>query len=125
FTKSGATTTLTSALVTGNTAGTSGGGLFNRGTTTLNYYSVVSYNSATNGYGGGIGTYRGTTTLSQCIVSGNTAGSGGGGLWTAGTSTATSSTTTLTGCTVIGNSAGPKGGGELLTTNGGTVVLTA
>ena len=128
FTKSGGTTTLTRAVVTGNTAGLSGGGMFNKGNTTLNGYSVVSYNSAPNGYGygGGIGTYKGTTTLSQCTVSGNTAGYGGGGLFTQ------NGTSTLSDCTVSGNTAGliasggygSIGGGGLLTSNGGTTALT-
>ena len=52
--------------------------------------------------GGGIDNKNGTTTLSQCTVSGNTAGKGGGGLWT----NTSNATTTLSDCTVSGNTAG-------------------
>ena len=47
----------------------------------------------------------GTTTLTDCTVSGNSASSHGGGLYTNG------GATTLTNCTVSGNTAGNNGGG--------------
>ena len=71
------------------------------GTATLTN-CTVSGNSA--GYGGGGGLYNngGTATLTNCTVSGNSAADGGGGCINA------VGTTTLTNCTVSGNSASAR-----------------
>ena len=72
--------TLTDCTVSGNSAGSSGGGLYNiSGTATLTN-CTVSGNSA-GGNGGGLFNDDGTTTLTNCTVSGNSAGDNGGGLF--------------------------------------------
>jgi hypothetical protein len=73
------TTTITNSAVSGNTAqGSAGGGIYNSGTMSLTN-STVSGNEATNNYyGGGICNYAGTLTLLNSTVSGNTARDGGG-----------------------------------------------
>ena len=136
------TATLTNCTVSGNSAGSSGGGLFNvDGTTTLTD-CTVSGNSATAAAAAWID-IGGTTTLTNCTVSGNSAGTSGGGVLNAcvrhdhadqlhrqrqlrhiggGGLTNHGGTATLTDCTVSGNTAGNNGGG---THNlGGTITLT-
>jgi hypothetical protein len=120
----------------------SGGGLSNKGTTTLTD-CTISGNSATGGRGGGVyngGT--GTLTLSDCTISGNSAEFGGGvdndGTGTliltgctvngnnavhgAGLDNGSSATLTLTDCTLSGNSVNVLGGGL---NNYGVATLTA
>ena len=140
---------LQEATVTGgissSMSGSSGGGIFNRGTTTLTN-STVSGNSASfdlfgAGSGGGVSNY-GTLTLSSSTVSGNSAVGSGGGIvnFSSGTLTLTNSTVsdnsadgsgggvinygdvtvTLANSTVSGNSAGSDGGGLR---NSGTLIL--
>ncbi|MCI5120116.1 MAG: hypothetical protein D3908_02785 [Candidatus Electrothrix sp. AUS4] len=100
--------TLNETTVTGgNTDGMEypeflGGGIRNEGTLTLNN-SIVTGNTA--GYGGGIGNYHGQVTLTNSIVSGNTAGNDGGGIDNY------YGQVTLTNSTVSGNTAGGYGGG--------------
>ena len=104
---------LQEATVTGgissSMSGGSGGGIFNRGTTTLTN-STVSGNSASfdlfgAGSGGGVSNY-GTLTLSSSTVSGNSAAGGGGGIVNF-----SSGTLTLTNSTVSDNTANSGGGG--------------
>ena len=85
---------LSNCMVTNNTSGTNGGGVLNFG---------------------------GTTTLTGCTISGNSA-SGGGGLWSNGSSTLVI-TLTVTNCTVSGNTAVNVGGGVDILSNG-TATLT-
>ena len=93
-----------------------GGGLYNEGTTTL-YRCTVSGNSASS-VGGGLYTKSGgTITLTDCTVSGNTAGAGGGGLYGKGT-------TTLNYCTVSSNTAVVNGGGGMESNGTFTTTLT-
>ena len=113
---------LTSVKVSGNTA-TDGAGLYNRaGKTTLTDCTVS--NNQAGPYGGGLyNTFGGTLSLTGCMVSNNTTiglavtigGSGGGGLFSLGT-------TTLTVCTVSGNSGDENGGGLFVLA--GTTTLT-
>jgi hypothetical protein len=88
--------TLNNVTVRGNSAST-GGGIFNYGTVTINN-STISGNS-TDGAGGGISN-SGTVTLTNSTVAGNSADSipGGGGIWNDGV-------VTLNNSTVSGNSA--------------------
>jgi hypothetical protein len=65
------------------------------------------------GYGGGIYNSSGTLTLTNCILSGNTSGEGGG-IYNGGN-------LTLTNCILSGNTCG-SGGGIL---NGGNLTLTS
>ncbi|MGQ0592238.1 MAG: choice-of-anchor Q domain-containing protein [Gammaproteobacteria bacterium] len=134
-------TTVTGGISRPSMSG-SGGGIYNRGTTTLTN-STVSGNSAFYGYfgggsGGGIAS-SGSLTLTNSTVSGNSAASGGGGVDGGGVVTLTNSTVsgnsagrdggglrnygtlTLINSTVSGNSAGDDGGGLR---NSGTLTLT-
>jgi predicted outer membrane repeat protein len=127
----GASLLLENTKVTGGSTGTSGGGIYNRGTAILtqstvsantasssgggivnaNYgiatltLSTVSANSA-GGMGGGIDNRSGTATLTRSTVSDNTADSSGGGIRTASVGT-----TNLINSTVSGNLAKDDGGG--------------
>ena len=65
---------------------------------------TVSGGSAST-FGGGVYTYKGTVNLSACTISGNSATKMGGGL------TCYLGTMTVTDCTISGNSAGIAGGG--------------
>ena len=100
----GATTTLNNVTVSGNSAGTNGGGLFSQGGMTTLTDVTVSGNSAAAD-GGGLSNRGGTTTLTNVTVSGNAASVSGGGLYASG------GTTKLTNVTVSGNSASVSGGG--------------
>ena len=102
--------------ITGGSALSNGGGLYNLGMATLTN-CIVSYNSARNNGGGVDSTGGGTATLTDCIVRGNTAGNNGGGVFSDGAAT------TLTNCPFNFNSAGNNGGG-VDSTGGGTATLT-
>ena len=124
----GGTTVLLSGLtVTGGTS--SGGGIFNQGTLTLNN-STIKDNTAgnpTNGGGTGAGIWNyanATLTLNGSTVSGNSAvgnlsyaPSRGGGI-------ANDGTLTLTNSTVSGNSASDGYGGGISNSPAGTLTLT-
>ncbi len=97
----GGSASLSGLTVTGGKTadGLNGGGLDNNGGTATLTNCTVSGNFS--GTGGGVG---GTVTLTNCTVSGNSAGRGGG-LGNVG------GRATLTNCTVSGNSAQGGGGG--------------
>ncbi|MEB3336634.1 MAG: CHAT domain-containing protein, partial [Leptolyngbyaceae bacterium] len=97
------TLTLTSSIVSGNTASDRGGGIANRysGTITLTDSTVIGNSASRNG--GGISNY-GTLTLSNSTVSGNSTFQHGGGISNYGS-------VTLSNSTVSGNSASDHGGG--------------
>lgn len=122
------TLTLNNSTISGNTAASRGGGIYNyfRGILTLNN-STVSGNHANNG--GGIDS-TGTLSLNNSTVSGNHANSGGGidngggGLLTLNNSTVSGNTAnfrgggidstgtlTLSNSTISGNTAASRGGG--------------
>jgi len=79
----------------------SGGGIFNRGTLTLNDSTVSGNTAVVNG--GGIRAY-GEVTLNGSTVSGNTTNLNGGGIYANGE-------VTLNGSTVSGNTTEREGGG--------------
>jgi hypothetical protein len=90
------TLTLNQCTVSGNSAGSGGGGIYNAGGLTLNQCTV----SGNSGDGGGIFNF-GALTLNQCTVSGNRAVGNGGGLVNQ-----FSNPLLLNGCTVFGNTNG-------------------
>ena len=118
------TLTLDDTIVSGNSARTDGGGIYNSGysvtyagqeiyspgTMTVSNATVAG-NSASNG--GGIYTwYSGMMMVANTTIAGNSAGRGGGIFHQAGT-------LTVTGCTLSGNSADASGG--LAEGNGGGI----
>ncbi len=114
YNSSFATLTLNYSTVSGNTASKNGGGLYNKGTLTLNN-STVSGNTAKSG-GGGLYNKGTIELLTDSTVSGNTASKNGGGLYNKGT------ITLMTDSTVSGNSA--TNGGGLYNRSGGSATLT-
>lgn len=111
------TLTLTQSTLSGNSAGGSGGGIYNSAGTLTLINSTLSGNVATSNSGGGGGIYNnaiGTLTLTDSTLSGNvTTSNSGGGIYNAGMLTVTLST-------LSGNSA--KAGGGIY--NQGTFTLT-
>ncbi len=106
--------TISDSVISGNTAGANGGGIFSSGNlivtnTTIGGASAGAGNTA-SGSGGGIYS-QGTAMLQNSIVSGNAATTGdGGGVYAAGTITVQSST--IGGLTAAeANTAGNRGGG--------------
>jgi predicted outer membrane repeat protein len=89
---------LLGTTLSGNRAGSVGGGLIANGPATLTSCTIVSNSAVAEG--GGI--HAGTATLARCTVAGNSADFGGG-IWAV--------QTTLTNCTVNDNAAGGSGGG--------------
>ena len=98
FVGAAASMTLTGSTVTGNSTGTSPGGILVNGTATIRD-SIISSNS-----GRGIGNTGGTLDLTDTTISGNTAISLAGGILNAGT-------LTMTGGSISNNTAGTTGGG--------------
>lgn len=90
---------IVSCVITGNVAGTYGGGLRTYGNDVWN--CVIMENSATDSGGGVLGT---NINLRNCLIAGNTASTNGGGAYIFNGGT-------LINCTIAGNSAGVKGGG--------------
>ena len=114
--------TINTSYLSGNSASTDGGAIYNRGALALSN-STVAYNSASSGggifnlnsgvmdqiqntiltgntsstYGGGIAN-AGNLTVSICTLSDNSASSGGGGVYNSGT-------VTIGGCTLSNDSA--------------------
>ena len=113
------TLTVSNSTIFGNTAsgsfGSSGGGIFNGGTLTVNN-STISGNKATNGGDGGGILNGGTIAVNNSTISGNTA-TNGGGIFNVG------STATVSNSTISGNSAtaATNGGGGIR--NAGTLTL--
>ena len=109
------TLTLNNSIVSGNTASNEGGGIYSDATLTLNNSTV----SGNTGYDGGGIFNDGTLTLNNSTVSGNTASDnyGGGGILNNGTLTLYSST--------VGSNTAVDGGGLLnfssMALNGSTV----
>lgn len=86
---------MTNSTVSGNAAGTVGGGIYNGKTLTLNNSTVIGNQAANNG--GGI--YNGgTATLTNSTVSGNQAANDAGGIFNT-----SGNTLNLTGVTVTNN----------------------
>ena len=97
--------TLTNCTVSGNSAQHGGGGLYNRRHGHADQLHRQRQHRQRQRRRPVQRRHDGTTTLTNCTVSGNSAGSNGGGLLNYG------GTATLTNCTVSGNSAGDYGGG--------------
>ncbi len=99
--------TLTNCILSGNTAGISGGGFYGSGPLILTH-STVTDNTA--GISGG-GFYGGRPLLvTDCSITNNTAGSDGGGFY-ADEITSGEKSASVTGCLISGNTAGEHGGG--------------
>jgi hypothetical protein len=99
----GGTATITGCTITGNSA-SEGGGIYSSGTAgslTLSI-STISGNS-TLGSGGGIYVFGRPASITDCVISGNTAGSDGGGIDFFYLTTNPQITATLTRCTVANN----------------------
>lgn len=133
---------LDGAVISGNDAGRSGGGIGNDAGFLTVAGSTLSANTAVT-HGGGISSGGGTLTVTDSALSTNTAGVGGGGLMLEGTPTIISqstidsntasfgsgvhadSTLTLTSVTISGNFANADGGGiwsgGALTINNSTI----
>jgi hypothetical protein len=89
------------STITGNSAGTSGGGVHNDGTLTVTNSTIAGNSAETRGGGVHNG---GTLTVTNSTITGNSARSGGGMANPHGTLTVTDST-------ITGNSAASIGGG--------------
>jgi predicted outer membrane repeat protein len=100
-------TYISGSVITGNTATGSGGGVYSSGlsATLVMKNSTVSKNSAQVDTGG-VGSHRGTASIENSVVTGNTAGFRGAGVY------AVAGTLTISGGSVISkNTAGNFGGG--------------
>jgi Right handed beta helix region len=108
---------LTSCTISGNTAAQSGGGAFLKGSATSVMLSTISKNTATNANGGGVETFAGVTTISDSTISSNAATGGRGG----GVMTNANATTKVINSTFSDNKANAGGG----LSNNGTTFLTS
>ena len=98
------TLTVSTSMLSGNSANDDGGGIYNYDGTLTVTNSIISGNSA-GGSGGGICNCSGTLTVTNSTIMENAAEEhGGGGICNTGTLTVTNST-------LSGNSAGTVGGG--------------
>ena len=91
--------------IIGNTAGTSGGGVFTGGNVgTLDATRCIFSGNTAGEFGGGIGGFGSSAVLTDCILSGNAATVGlAGGIYS-------SESTFLTRCTITDNTAASAGG---------------
>ncbi len=96
----GTTATLSGLTITDGYSTGAGGGLLNYGSLTLK--NITINDNETTQYGGGISDQGGKLTMSDCVVSGNTAPNGTGGI-----DNNNASTVTLTGVTISDNTGGP------------------
>ena len=119
---SGVTASISGLTISGGSVIGNGGGLANYGTATLTDCNTSGNYAAS--YNGGrppsarrrlFNSGTANLTLTNCTVSGNSTGGGGGGVWNAGIAN-------LTGCTLSGNITSFYGGGGL--NNSGTADLT-
>ena len=107
--------TVTNSTLSGNSAQTDGGGIFNRGKGTLTLANSTITGDSAQTSGGGIFN-NGTLTLSASTVSNSTAQTGGGGIYNVGTLNLVSSS-------IITNTAMTGGGGGLYNDAGGPASL--
>jgi filamentous hemagglutinin family protein len=105
--KNNGNSSIANSNISGNSAYSSGGGIYNNGPLSLTN-STISGNSASNGFGGGIyndnyyysySSDYGNLSIANSIISGNSASSNGGGIYNYGP-------LSLTNSTISGNSAG-------------------
>ncbi|MFO1496504.1 MAG: choice-of-anchor Q domain-containing protein [Lysobacterales bacterium] len=104
FVEENVTATLKNLIITRGRIASTGAGILNGGTLTLENCEV-SQSVSTTDNGGGVYSY-GPMTATGSVISGNTAGQVGGGLYVGGTDV------TLTNTTISGNN-GPGGGGGI------------
>lgn len=110
--------TLTGVRISGNTASGRGGGIENEGVLTATNLSVKQNSVGQIGQGGGIENFLGgTLSLASTTISGNTAGEDGGAI-----QSTFGGSITLTNATISGNKAG-RGGGGISKFFGGSVEL--
>jgi hypothetical protein len=112
-----ATLTINNCVVVGNTGSTSGAGIANGGTLTVNNSSI--HGNVLQFQGTGAGIYSGgTLIINNSIISGNLSGKGqtnGGGIYSSGI-------LEITNSTIDGNSVGGHGGGI---SNTGNAIITS
>lgn len=105
--------TLTNMVITGNSAGNDGGGVYNSTSDSLTLIGCIITNNTSANLGGGVHNHTsGTLTITNSTISNNTSTTGGGG----GIYSEDGSTLSLTNSTVSGNqalSASGSGGGIL------------
>ena len=121
FEKDGNGCEITDATILENTAGTSGGGVYNNsGTLTIAGETIIKENSA-DSYGGGVCSKDGTFSMTGGTISGNSAPTSGGGIYVSGT-------LTISGGTVGGSSEGDantaKYGAGIYNAESGTLTFT-
>jgi predicted outer membrane repeat protein len=120
----GDTVTVDSSTISGNTAGSDGGGILNKDDGTLNVLnsSVVSDNTVLgpDGHGGGIYNEDGATTVNGSTVISNTAQHGGGTCNSEGVLTVTVST--IISNTAVGHGGGIYSDSGTVTVNGSAVI---
>lgn len=122
--------TITGGEISGNTANRAGGGIENTGTITIS--GVTLDNNVVNtspGNGGGFHTGgTGTLDMTGGTVSGNTAGSEGGGLWNSGAGSNMTITDTVIDNNTASGAGADEGGGGIFNGgamgNGGDLILT-
>jgi hypothetical protein len=102
--------TVVTSTVTDNSCAYLGAGIASSGTVTISNSTISSNHGA--GYGGGILNYYNTLTVSNSTIADNSATQSGGGIWSSGTSTVINSS-------IAYNSSGSGGGIE----NSSTVTL--
>jgi len=116
--------TLSKVTISGNTATSQDGGVWNRSTGVLTISdSIVSANTAGSYYGGVGNDNGGTLALIRSLVTGNTAPLAGGGLGIAGNATFTNATIVQNTVTSGGVFATGDGGGVLVSGGGSLTLL--
>ncbi len=100
-----ANTAIRQCIITGNTASSTGGGMYNNSSSPV-FNSCVISNNITLIDGGGIYNISSSPAFTNCLISGNMAGGNGGGMYNYA-----SSSPVLTNCTISGNRGANDGGG--------------
>ncbi len=108
--------TVSNSTLSGNTAASEGGGIFNSFSGTATVSNSTLYGNGATGRGGGIYNANGTLAVSNSTLSGNFADRNGGGIFNSFSGTATVSNSTLSG------SGSRYGGGGFF--NSGTVTVS-
>ena len=110
---------LDGVTVSGNKAGTDGGGIYVRGT--LEMTNTTVSNNTAGDTGGGIYVYTsGDFTLTDSVITGNSATKTGGGI-----NMHLKSDSTISGCQITNNTAGTYGGGIRMDAEGKTLTINS